>query len=220
MKKKFLLTFLALLAIQAAILGVLWNSPAQAEQRARIPSATPYPTNYPPGAEPPRWTPIPTLIPATLAAPAVAGQSLLVQGQCSVYALDLIGAWVKAGKAETASFTFIDEENRTCQATFARDVQPLFSEPNIWYPGAIACTTCHGSEFKLAPANLSLVDYQNILAGSRRSEANPPGQDILGDNQTWEKSRLYIQLFTKQMPVGRPSSSPARGPLIRAGSYP
>jgi hypothetical protein len=126
-------------------------------------------------------TPIPTLIPAYLAAPTVqVGQPSFGKGQCEVYALDVVGAWVKAGKPETASFEISGQEGKICLAGFEKDVLPLFTEPNIWYSGSLACASCHNANLELAAAQMALNNYQNILAGSRRTSATQPGTDILG----------------------------------------
>jgi hypothetical protein len=167
----------------------------------------------------PKRTAIPTLIPATLPAP----KSILLpvnygNGDCKIAALDLIGYWVKAGKPQNNNFAFTSIDNSKCEATYAKDIQPLFSQPNIWYAGAIACVTCHGEDVTKSPAGLSLVDFDNVMSGSRRKDQSIKGNDILGDETNWEKSILYIKIFTRQMPVGRPPASPEKGPIILVGT--
>lgn len=164
-------------------------------------------------------TAIPTLIPATL--PASSNLPISVSfgiGDCKIAALDLIGAWVKAGKPQDNKFAFASIDNTKCDGSYVTDIQPLFSQPNIWYTGAIACVTCHGEDVTKSPAGLSLIDYQNTLAGSRRKDQSTEGNDILGEASNWEKSKLYIQIFTRQMPIGRPVTSPENGPVIDAGT--
>jgi len=100
---------------------------------------------------------------------------------------------------------------------FGRDVQPLFNQSNIWYPGAVACTTCHSEPLERADARLDLSAYESILAGSRRESSAVTGEDILGDEESWEQSRMYIQIITRQMPPRRPITSPPEGPLVWAG---
>lgn len=166
----------------------------------------------------PARTPIPTLIPATLPVPKMMPLPISYgTGECKIAALDLVGAWIKAGKPQEKIFPFTSIKNDSCEGIFLSDIQPLFRQPNIWYAGAIACVTCHGEDLTKSPAGLSLVDYQNILSGSHRKDASLQGNDILGDETTWEKSKLYIQIFTRQMPIGRPSTSPEKGPIINAG---
>ena len=165
-------------------------------------------------------TPIPTLIPAALPAPSNASVGISFgEGQCRIYALDLIGAWVQAGKPESGPFNFFNQRGDKCQAAFAKDVLPLFTEPNIWYSGSIACAACHGKNTNLASAQMSLIDYAGIIAGSRRADNAPKGQDILADGQgSWEKSKLYTMILTKQMPMGRPATTSPKGPLVDVGS--
>ncbi len=171
----------------------------------------------------PPLTPIPTLIPATMPAPerAAAGEF----NKCQIAALNLIGAWVSAGYPENDPFTFTDVKGRTCQATFYKDVQPLFIESNIWYPGSQGCSSCHHADVATSIMNMDLSSYAGILAGSRRANGEAKGQDILGGG-VWEQSLLYQMLYAPNgqttigrpaMPLGRPANVPAEGPLIYAG---
>jgi hypothetical protein len=159
-------------------------------------------------------TPIPTLIPVL---PVMAAKSDWQGGECRISALNLIGDWVQTGKSENDLFLFDSLNGDSCQGTFTTDVLPLFREPNLWYPGAIACASCHGEDLKLAAAHLSLVSYQAILAGANRNDSSASGEDILGSKDGWQKSKLYNQLFTRQMPFGRPANSPQEGPIVRVG---
>lgn len=162
-------------------------------------------------------TPVPTLIPATMPVPKeAAGQAAPVK--CQVAAVNLIGAWVNAGTPEKAAFDFTDTKGKTCTATFPGDVQQLFNTPNLWYDGASACTTCHTSDVATANKHLSLASYQDILAGADRTDSNSKGTDILGGGN-WKKSILYDMLYVKKlMPLGRPASVPAEGPIVQAGT--
>ncbi len=171
----------------------------------------------PKGAQLPARTPIPTLIPARLPAP-VANHSQPVKVACQIAAVDLLGAWVSAGYSDSEPFTFTDISGKECVGNFSEDIYPLFSEGNLWYTGAPACITCHQADLKVAQVNLSLVTYQDILAGSRRTSPDATGNDILGGGD-WQTSLLYSQLFIKKvMPLGRPSEVPAEGPIVFAGS--
>jgi hypothetical protein len=160
-------------------------------------------------------TPIPTLVRATLPVLSPQKEARAIQGECKIAALDLIGAWVQAGKPQSDPFDFKSADGKDCQGDFAADVQPLFNQPNLWFPGALACSACHGPDLQKSAAKMDLSTYEGILAGSRRSSPNAAGQDILAG--PWEKSRLYTMLFTRQMPIGRPPDSPAKGPEISAG---
>ncbi len=215
MRKTFFTVVLVLLALQAAAMLVIWGAPAQRVQRShtptpepRLPSATPAPTAT--------RIAIPPL--ATLPAASDRSQPVsLTVGECRVEALDLIGAWVQANKPEKEDFPFKSLDGKDCTASFAADVLPLFTQPNIWYGGAIACSACHNADLANASAQMDLSSYAGILAGSRRADASAQGQDILGSGAGWEKSKLYQMIFTRAMPMGRPASSPQKGPVITVG---
>jgi len=217
MKYRVFAAIAAVFIVQIMVLTFLWANPTLKADRARTPVPTRTP-NYTPTPPPP--TPIPTLFPANLAAPTeMVSQVNYNKGQCEIAALDLIAAWVQAGKPEQTAFDFQDTTGRACQAAFPGDVLPLFSQPNIWFSGAIACATCHGADVKEAPMNLSLVDYANILAGSQRTDAAAAGQDIFGTGVLWDKSKLYFMIVNHLMPVGRPAYSPNKGPDIYVGKF-
>ena len=163
-------------------------------------------------------TPVPTLVLATLQANGIPVSAALGSEACSVSAGGLLSAWVSAGAPETQAFLFTDANGVSCKATFA-DVQPLFSEANLWYPGALACTACHNAALSsAASAQLDLSSYAGVVAGSHRTSGSASGQDILGAG-SWQASRLNQALFVlRQMPYGRqPDVLTGTGPLILAG---
>ncbi len=161
-------------------------------------------------------TAIPTLIPATLPAPQPGGIQVPFD-RCQVAATGLIGAWIGANYPEQETFPFTDDHGTECKATF-EDVQPLFTKEDLWFPGALACTACHGADVNTASAQLDLSSYGGIAAGSRREAADASGQDILGGGD-WESSLLYnILVLRKFMAPGHPPDSPAGGPVIFAGT--
>jgi len=183
-------------------------------------------TNSCSGIPQPNLTPIPTLLPATLPAPKVGAEAVAAAPKCQIAALNLIGAWVTAGFSENTAFSFTDLKGRNCSATFKDDVQKLFISPNIWYDGAPACITCHYSDVAKATKNMDLSSYTGILAGSNRLNAAPKGTDILGGGK-WADALLHKMLFAPDgkteiarppMPLGRPATVPADGPVINAGS--
>jgi hypothetical protein len=196
--KGTVLIILALFIFQSALMVILWK-PASVPQR--------------------ELTPIPILIPATMGAPVQRDpQTQFGKAQCSIAALDLIGSWVKAGKPEQKPFSFEDNNKKSCIGSFTEEIQPLFNQPNLWFSGAIACSSCHNNTLKSAAARMSLVSYNDILAGSGRGESTQNGKDILGDKTTWEESKLYKMIISGMMPVGRPSKSPPTGPILRVGA--
>jgi hypothetical protein len=161
-------------------------------------------------------TPVPTLIPAHMPVQMVSDQQVTVS--CQITAVDLLGAWVAAGYPETELFEFSDMNGKQCAGNYEADISPLFQEGNLWYTGAPACITCHNSVIESAQANMDLSSYNGILAGSRRTDGQEQGNDILGGG-VWEDSKLYEQLYVlKLMPQGRPVDTPAEGPVVFAGS--
>ena len=168
------------------------------------------------GATLPDRTPVPTLIPASM--PRQVSDSSSLKISCQITAVQLIGAWVKAGYSATDPFTFSDINGEDCIGTFADDVQPLFLEGNLWYSGAPACTTCHNPTLGEATAAMDLSTLEGMLAGSRRTSPDSQGNDLFGGG-VWEESLLYKQLYVDRvMPQGRPPDVPAEGPIIFAGS--
>lgn len=162
-------------------------------------------------------TPIPTLAAATLPAPDFSVRSVAPQ-RCRVAAVDLIGAWVSAGVPETEAFAFTDVDGLACQGSYAEDVAPLFLESNLWYPGSLSCASCHNSDLAVSSAGMDMTSYAGLLAGSRRSDAQAAGQDVLGGGD-WQASLMYDVLYVrKYMPLGRPPEVPAEGPLVFAGT--
>jgi len=162
-------------------------------------------------------TPIPTLAAATLPARDFSVLQPTLE-RCRIAAVNLIGKWVSAGYSDTKPFTFTDVDGKSCEANFKDNVQPLFLESNLWYPGALACASCHQSDLSIASAQMDLSSYRGILKGSMRTSQDAEGQDILGGGN-WERSKLYEVLYVKKSePLGRPPNLPAEGPVIYAGT--
>jgi len=161
-------------------------------------------------------TPVPTLAAATLPAPDFSVSSPTFK-RCRIAAVNLIGAWVSAGYSDTETFIFTGIDGVSCEANFSDDVQPLFLESNLWFPGSLACASCHQPDMMVASAQMDLSSYQGMLMGGLRPSQNAKGEDIFGGG-IWEQSKLYDMLFVqKLMPLGRPPSVPAEGPVIFAG---
>lgn len=184
------------------------------------------PTNTCSGVPRPVTTPIPTLIAATMPAPKVGAEAGAFVVKCQIAAVDLIGAWVQSGHPETDAFQFTDIQGQTCSATYSADIQRLFSEANLWFNGAAACTTCHYADLEKAVNNLDMSSYAGVIAGSQRKDGAPTGVDILAGGD-WENSLLYQMVYAPEgqsiigrqvMPLGRPATVPAEGPVIFAGT--
>lgn len=171
-------------------------------------------------AAPVAGTPIPTLIPATLPAPFTGGAPDALD-QCSVRAMDLLGAWVEAGYPESDPFPFADVNGNPCTGTFRADIWPLLNESNLWFPASLSCTSCHNAAFKPNTGGLDLTSYAGILAGSKReSVEQAKGTDILGGG-IWANSLLFQTLgLTENIPDGHPPLGyPATDLVIYAGAH-
>jgi len=163
-------------------------------------------------------TPVPTLIP-------VKGSQSQPQptenaagfNKCKVAATDLIGAWISAGHPESDPFPFTDLNGQSCEGTFA-DIQPLFMENSVWFPGSLGCISCHNADLTDRSGGLDLTSYQAISLGTKRvAGSTSAGTDIFGGGDL-EKSLLY-QVLTKegQTPQGHSPDVPATQTIIYAG---
>jgi len=168
------------------------------------------------GAQLVERTPVPTLIPVKQlqAQPQATAMEF---NKCKVNATDLIGAWVSAGQSETEAFPFTDLNGQSCEGTFA-DIQPLFAENSIWFPGSLGCTSCHNAELTDRSAGLDLTSYEAISLGTRRvAESTSPGTDIFGGGD-WEKSILHDVLVNQGLaPQGHSADVPPPLTILYAG---
>lgn len=140
-------------------------------------------------------TPIPTLIPMERSQ-AQPEATAVEFDKCRVAAVDLIAAWVTAGHTEAEPFPFTDLNGQDCEGTFA-EVQPLFVENSLWFPGSLGCSSCHNAELTDRSSGLDLSSYEAISLGSRRVlEATSPGTDIFGNGE-WENSLLHEVLVNQ-----------------------
>src|SRR6266496_5064475 len=141
-------------------------------------------------------TPIPTLIPVKQSRAQSQPTAVEFNNNCKVAATDLIAAWVAAGHSKTEPFPFTDLNGQNCEGTFA-DVQPLFVENSLGFPGSLGCTSCHNADLTDRSKGLDLSSYQAISLGTRRvAGSSSPGTDIFGGGDL-QKSLLY-QVLTKQ----------------------
>jgi hypothetical protein len=165
-------------------------------------------------------TPIPTLIPAAHAENGGAEPGTTEFNRCQVSATDLIGAWVTAGSQESDPFPFTDVSGNPCEGTFTEDVQQLFVENSLWFPGSLGCTSCHNAELTDRSGGLDLSSYQGILAGTNRAYEGATGTDILGDGN-WETSSLHEVLVVQGLvPEGHSPDAPPIGPVfLYAGQH-
>lgn len=157
-------------------------------------------------------TPVPTLIPvnhAVIQLPAADAEF----NKCEVSAIELIGAWVSADAPETDPFPFTDVRGQPCEGTYEADVQPLFVENSLWYPGAIGCVSCHNSELTARSGGLDLTSYDAMHMGAGRADANATGSDIFGGGN-WQRSSLFAILTTQGMVAAGHSADAAPNDFI------
>jgi hypothetical protein len=161
-------------------------------------------------------TPIPTLSPLKHQAsqPEVMPAAF---DKCRVIATELIAAWAEAGHTENEPFSFTDLDGKDCQATF-EDIQPLFVENSLWFPGSLGCTSCHNADLTDRSSGLDLSSYEAISLGTRRvPEATSPGTDLFGRGE-WENSILYDVLFNHGLTTqGHPEDAPPPQAIVYAG---
>lgn len=152
-------------------------------------------------------TPIPTLIPVVHPEIEPGSEELGEPDRCRVIATELIGDWVTAGYPETDPFPFTDLDGNPCEGRYADDIQRLFMENSIWFPGAPGCTSCHNAELTERSGGLDLSTYAGILGGAN-------GADIMGEGD-WEGSALHDVLVVHGfVPEGHTPEVDPMGPVI------
>ncbi|MGB4871432.1 MAG: c-type cytochrome [Candidatus Promineifilaceae bacterium] len=131
---------------------------------------------------------------------ASAAADSVLNGDCSVYAVPLLAAWVDAGAPETDPFPFSAEDGTSCSGVFETDILPFFVTEDAWFPGSQACTECHFENSPDSRHEMDLSTYAGILAGADVVSA-PPGVPIIvaGD---WGNSVLRARLRNNRMPPG------------------
>ncbi len=159
----------------------------------------------------PTLTPVPTPLPPTATSFPTVEEPVTFEEQygAATYAVDLIGAWVEAGAPETEPFNYTGIDGKTYQATFAEDILPLFTQPNVWFEGSAPCVSCHFAASENSYHQMGLANYQDILTGADSLDS-PPGVSILGQAKPgegpfdWQHSKLRSRLRNNRMPPGWP----------------
>jgi hypothetical protein len=139
---------------------------------------------------------------------------------CELNAVGVIEAWVNAGAPENQPFEYGGED-----LTFARDVQPFFTQPNMWFEGSQACSGCHFGNTENSYHEMDLSTYEGMLKGGDVL-SSPPGVPILGQSQVgatdfdFEHSKLRERLRNNRMPPGVEfdiTEENRDGPIVLAG---
>ncbi len=91
------------------------------------------------------------------------------------------------------------------EISFSQHILPLFTTPDIWYPGSEACTSCHFAISDESAHQMDLSTWEGVRTGADKLE-DPPGSSILGESEpfkgdfNWEKSELRARLRDNRMP--------------------
>ncbi len=127
-------------------------------------------------------------------------------GECGIAAVDFLGAWTEAS-APNGSFDFAAEDGTACEGEFEADVLPLFTENNLWFEGAQACTGCHFANSENSYHEMDLSSYEGIMSGGDVL-SEPPGVPLLGQSEVgasdydWGHSKMRARLRNNRMPPG------------------
>ncbi len=139
-------------------------------------------------------------------AAASAGEAASGGDACGIVAVDFLGAWTDAG-APNGSFDFTAEDGTACEGEFEADVLPLFTENNVWFEGAQACTGCHFANSENSYHEMDLSSYEGIMAGGDVL-SEPPGVPLFGQSEVgatdfdWSHSKMRSRLRNNRMPPG------------------
>ncbi|MCC6336872.1 MAG: Ig-like domain-containing protein [Myxococcales bacterium] len=96
--------------------------------------------------------------------------------------------------------------------SYARDIEPLFRQADLWYPGAPSCDSCHFSGNDNSGAELELASYSGLLAGAWGFTEPAKVRSVLGESRVgakdfdWDRSILRRRLREHRMPPEGPFS--------------
>jgi hypothetical protein len=127
----------------------------------------------------------------------------------AIFAVDLIEAWVDAGASESDLLDYVGQDGNTYQATFEIDILPVFTKPDIWFPGSPACISCHFANTEASYHEMNLTNYIGLRTGVDVL-SEPPGISIFGESEPftgdfdWENAELRHRLRDNRMPPGSP----------------
>jgi len=90
--------------------------------------------------------------------------------------------------------------------SFSRDVLPLFTQNDVWFPGSLACNAA-GCHTGIGGAHdLDMGTYEGIMLGA------DAGEEPIVIPGNAEESPLRERLRNNRMPFGIPTSVPRDGP--------
>jgi hypothetical protein len=167
------------------------------------PTLTLAPTAMEEEAPPPEETPLPAATTDSGASEDIADSP----PGAAAKAVDLIGYWVEGGAPETGTFEYTGIDGNTYEGTFDTDIQPLFTENNLWFEGQQACIGCHFANTENSYHEMDLSNYTGIMSGGDVL-SDPPGVPLFGQSEVgasdfdWDHSKLRGRLRNNRMPPG------------------
>lgn len=124
----------------------------------------------------------------------------------AIKAVDLVKAWVEAG-VPNGTFTYKDMSGNATDATFAGDIQPLFTTKGLWGKGTEACTACHFDNSEESYHEMNLSSYEGLMKGGDVL-SQPPGVPLFGNSKVgstdydFGHSKIKERLRNNRMPPG------------------
>ena len=119
----------------------------------------------------------------------------------------LVNAWLVAGTPNSpATFPYTDSNLVAVTRDFDTHILPLFTRPDVWYPGTEACNAagCHNGVG--GSHDLDMGTYAGILLGA------DAGAEPIIDPVNPLESPLRKRLRNNRMPWGMPTWVPRDGP--------
>lgn len=123
-------------------------------------------------------------------------------------ALGLVQAFVE-GVIGTAANINAADENTTFSyggvdgLTYA-DVQPFFTQTEMWFQNSQACVECHYSNEDVSFHAMDLNNFDGMITGADHGEGSLFNAGTNDDDVSWSSSRLRKRLRNNRMPPNSP----------------
>ncbi len=113
-------------------------------------------------------------------------------------AVKLMEAWVNAISSDPADSTIFFSYFGLDSLTFSDDIQPFFTDHNIWFPNSESCVSCHFDNSDASSHEMDLTSYKGIMLGA------DAGDEPIIEPGDWSASSLRKRLRNNRMPPGAP----------------
>jgi hypothetical protein len=110
----------------------------------------------------------------------------------------LMEAWVNSISANLGDSTNFFSYAGFDSLTFADDIQPFYTEHNMWFAGSESCVACHFDNSEASSHELDLTSYKGIMLG-----ADAGAEPILTPGD-WSASPLRKRFRNNRMPPNAP----------------